>query len=117
LHKGGLFRGTVNFAKNADGTHDTSKSDSCELIDSQGNLVSSAVMLPPDADNDTKLSLIQENNMPHVFHYGILDIDKKIVRNKNFWSKHWSIEAGKHVEIPVDKAEFDFEYWEHGLVI
>lgn len=87
MHKRGLFRGPVKFARQEDGTVDINKSDTCELIDLNGNLVSSM-----------KLSL---SNL-YVFHLGYMSIDDRVLRNKNFWKKNWSVEAGRDVDIPLD---------------
>lgn len=87
LHKSGLFRGAVNFARKENGTIDTSRSDSCELIDNNGNLVPSK-MSP--ADIDTLRSLV----FPYVIHTGYLSLEDRLLRNKNFWKKHWLVESG-----------------------
>lgn len=86
MHKAGLFRGAVNFGRKEDGTVDINKSDTCELIDNKGNLVSTL---------DISLSDL------FVYHLGYMNLDDKVLRNKNFWKNHWSIEAGKEVEVPL----------------
>lgn len=87
LHKSGLFRGAVSFARKENGTIDTSRSDSCELIDNNGNLVSSK-MSPIDIDTLRSLAF------PYVIHTGYLSLEDRLLRNKNFWQKHWLVESG-----------------------
>lgn len=100
LHKGNLYRGAVNFAKRANGTIDTTKSDSCELIDSEGNLAKSKY-LPND------IRLLRKKNVPFVVHTGYLDFHNRILRNENFWKNHWEIESGG--EKPLHKVHSSIE--------
>jgi len=111
MHKSGLFRGAVNFAKKNNGYIDTNKSDSCELIDIDGNLVASK-MTPSD------INLLRNHNLPFVVHTGYVSLDDRLLRNKNFWSKHWLIESGG--EMPPHKIhekleDFDYSPKTHGL--
>jgi hypothetical protein len=117
LHKNGLYRGTVNFAKNSDGTHDVDRSDSCELINKNGDLVKTAAMISLSSDEDSVvLGYMIEMDLPRVFHLGYLDLRKKILRNKNFWKDHWAIEAGKHVDIPLEEEQLQrMMAGKHGL--
>ena len=108
LHKRtGAYRGVVNFARLANGHHDTSKSDSCELIDGWGNLLPSIYLLNPQSDIHTKLLSIKQYNLPYVVHYGYLNLDRRVQLNKDFWANHWSVEAGKKVEVPLDVNFFN----------
>lgn len=87
IHKSGLFRGPVNFAKKQNGFIDTSKSDTCELIDSYGDLVYSK-MCP------SNIELLREEKYPFVVHMGYLSLENRIIRNNNFWNNHWKVESG-----------------------
>lgn len=87
MHKAGLFRGPVSYARNSDGTVDTNKSDTCELIDKYGNLVLSKTY-PCD------INMLQTKKFPYVIHTGYIDLEARLIRNKNFWSQHWLIESG-----------------------
>lgn len=113
MHKAGLYRGAVNFARNSNGTVDTAKSDTCELIDARGNLVSS--LSSPVSIND-----LRNGNCPFVVHTGYLDLGGRVDRNRNFWKKHWEVESGgcppKH---KVHESLEDFNEWnaKHGLNI
>lgn len=93
LHKkAGCYRGPVNFAKRPDGTIDTDRSDSCELIDKNGELVESAQM---------QFDLNQYPAFPLVLHYGYLDLEKRKKINE-FWSPVWSARKGETVFVEKD---------------
>jgi len=113
LHKGNLFRGAVNFAKNKDGTVDTSRSDTCELIDLNGNLVQSKIF-------DKDINTLRSKIAPFVVHKGYLDLQNRILRNKNFWKQHWKIESGgfepKH-KVHESLEDFNENYYNHLLDI
>jgi hypothetical protein len=113
MHKSGLFRGAVNFAKKLDGTIDTNKSDTCELIDFNGDLATSRV---------TKCDIhsLQEGVLPFVIHEGYKDLDARLLRNKNFWAKHWLIESGGIApphKIHNSMDDFDMQYQKHKLLL
>jgi hypothetical protein len=113
LHKKDLYRGPVNFAKKNDGTVDTSKSDTCELIDNNGNLVSS-IQMPFDIES------LKTEQYPFVVHTGYMNLHNRLLRNKNFWAKHWFTESGgKEPEHKVHGSLEDFKenYQEHKLNI
>ena len=72
--KKGCNRGPVNFAKKEGGLIDTEKSDTCELIDENGNLIPSIKHNGFLANNDYfKFDIFY----PHVVHLGYLDLEKK----------------------------------------
>jgi len=106
LHKEGLCRGAVNFAKLENGKIDREKSDTCELIDPQGNLVATPKIYQNfENDNDYFNWLDQEAIF--VFHLGFLDFKKKIIRNKNFWNKHWEVVSGEKHNTALTTEEFE----------
>jgi hypothetical protein len=113
LHKEGYQRGAVNFARKDNGTVDTSKSDTCELIDINGNLVPSLVF-------DNSIESLRSGSVPFVVHAGYIDLEKRVKRNLNFWSNHWKVESGgeepKH-KVHKDISEFNEYYQEHLLKI
>ena len=104
MHKSGLFRGPVNFARKADGHIDTTKSDTCELIDVDGNLVISK-MTPYD------INVLRNNRLPFVVHTGYVSLNNRLLRNKNFWSKHWLTESGGTP--PAHKIHEKIEDFDH----
>lgn len=109
LHTDGLFRGVVKFANKEDGKIDIEKSDTCELVDVNGNLVETLVL-------PKSLSHIKDAGLPYVFHLGYLDIENRININK-FWKPVWENRAGREVtNIILDKEGFEgTETFEHNL--
>jgi hypothetical protein len=113
IHKTGLLRGPVNFAKKLDGFIDTQKSDGCELIDSFGNLVSSKIT-PYDIES------LRSGGLPFVVHMGYLSLEDRVKRNINFWDKHWLLESGGYSpphKVHKNLKEFTEEYFPHHLQI
>lgn len=113
MHKKDLYRGPVNWAKKENGTVDTSKSDTCELIDENGNLVY-CIQTPNDMES------LRKDNCPFVVHTGYLSLDNRILRNQNFWEKHWKIESGGEKpshKVHMNIEEFNENYQEHKLKI
>jgi len=108
LHKRGLKRGVVDFAKRPDGTHKIhgdGASDSCELLDENNRLVKSVQIVP---NNNMALMdwwKIQDSQSPFIVHHGYKDLDRRAEINKNFWSKMWEIEDGRPVNLPISAEE------------
>ena len=94
MHKDGLYRGIVNFAKKQDGKIDTDRSDTCELIDANGNLVQALKF-------DNSIEGLREGETPYVFHYWAVDKDQRIKQNE-FWQPVWSNRAGKEINNKID---------------
>lgn len=104
----GTNRGPVAFAKRSDGTIDTDKSDTCELINDRGDLINATI------DNRFQQTLNPE--FPHIIHLGYLDLKKRIENNK-FWQPVWSARNGKEVEVATDieTLEKENQAIPHGL--
>lgn len=98
--KEGVHRGPVNFAKRKNGTLDINKSDSCEAVDQNGDLV------PYFADNRFLDNL--DIRLPHVAHLGFLDLEKRAENNK-FWKPHWENRCQEHVDIATSIEELESE--------
>ena len=94
MHKDGLYRGIVNFAKKQDGKIETDRSDTCELIDANGNLVQTLKF-------NNSIEGLREGQTPYVFHYWAVDKDQRIKQNE-FWQPVWSNRAGKEVNNKID---------------
>ena len=78
LHKKqGSFRGSVGFAIKNNGSFDPEKSDTCELIDKNSNLIPCIGKLP------------MTQNGIKIIHLGYLDLEAKNKINKNFWGEIW----------------------------
>lgn len=111
MHKKGFYRGPVGFARNMDGTVDTNKSDTCELINDYGLLVDSKVM--PCAIDELR------DGSPFVVHFGYLDFQARVQRNEEFWHEHWKKESGgkpppHKVHMSVDELDQEQRSF-HGL--
>ena len=96
------YRGAVNFAKINNEVFDPEKSDTCELIDKDGNLINCLGCL-----NATDDSI-------KIFHLGFLDLNRRSQLNKNFWKDIWSerksLSQNKKIEandIFIDPNEFN----------
>jgi glycosyltransferase involved in cell wall biosynthesis len=102
IHKSGLYRGVWNGAKLDNGKIDIKKSDTCELLNKDGNLCSTAHIIE-------KLSVenIKKNNIPFIIHLGWLEWEIRQQQNKT-WQPIWSNRAGYEVsDILHEKQSFD----------
>jgi hypothetical protein len=120
LHKRGLKRGVVNFAKNADGTHDTNKSDSCELLNTYGDLVPAFLYFDEAAfpTKEAAANFLRDQNLPYVVHYGWIDLERRVEINRNFWRKQWGAEAGREVEVATELNKLEKrEMLSHNLAV
>jgi hypothetical protein len=106
MHKAGLYRGVVRFARLPNGLIDTSKSDTCELIDSVGNLVSTASITPPELLQPENAHLLSDRLF--TFHYGYLDFDYRVNINK-FWKEKWEDRSGKTESVILSREELEKE--------
>lgn len=100
VHRRGLKRGVVNFAKLPNGKFDKTKSDGCELLDLDGNLVPS-VSFPV-------LETVEEyddRRIPYIVHFGHADFIRRIRLNRNFWKKTWESYDGKPADVPLELSE------------
>jgi hypothetical protein len=107
MHKDRLYRGIVNFAKKQDGKIDTDKSDTCELIDANGNLVQTLMF-------DNSIEKLREGETPYVFHYWAVNEGQRIKQNE-FWQPVWSNRAGKNIDTKTDFSKIEKK--EHKLKI
>jgi hypothetical protein len=105
--KDGCYRGVVNFAKLNDKI-DIERSDTCELIDKDGNLIPSADIYN-GASNSDKINLFKNGN-PYIIHLGYLDLQKREKQNQ-FWKPVWENRKGGEVKI----SNIEKEYFKHGL--
>lgn len=112
IHKRGLYRGVWNGAKLANGKIDIDKSDTCELIDKNGNLVRGGRVCSLNSQS------IKNIDSPYVIHYGWLNWEDRQNQNE-FWKPVWENRKGGEVlNITQDKDIYDsIEVFEHGLEI
>lgn len=113
MHKRGFYRGPVGFARKIDGTVDTTKSDTCELIDSYDMLVRCKTLSPRIED--------LRSGSPFVVHFGYLDLNARVQRNQEFWGEHWQKESGGIApphKVHMNIEEFNGEtILKHGISI
>lgn len=110
------YRGAVNYAKREDGSLDINKSDSCELIDKNGNLIPYFVdsrFAEPFTNKEIESFDI---SMPHIIHLGYLDLTKRAEHNK-FRKKCWEAMEGRPVETAttVEQLEKENQCFPHKL--
>ena len=105
----GVNRGVWGGAKLSNGKIDIKKSDTTELIFTDGELV-------PTFWSQFNLEIIKRQNLPYVLHTGWMDFDQRIKMNK-WWAPHWTARAGENInDIILDKKELEeIPVVEHGL--
>lgn len=119
MHKAGLYRGVVNFAKLDNELFDPEKSDSCDLIDRNGDLVPTAVISPTNGLNPIELNqypfLLQDH--PYTLHYGYVNFDRRVGVVNKFWKPHWYNRGHKEVKITSKEELQKEEVIEHNLLL
>lgn len=118
LHRKGYERGPAAFARKSDGTVDTSKSDTCELIRPGGGLAPSFALMGDDIEDLGAYLDYIENAGTFVYHLGYVSYADRVARNRNFWNEHWKVESGgeppKH-KVHMDITEFNDDLTAHNL--
>jgi len=111
FHKGQAYRAPCKQSRKPDGTINTLMSDGCDLVDLEGNYVSTAFT------NNVKEDL--ENGLaPFVVHFGYVDLDSRLKRNHEFWHEHWYVEGGGQDpahKIHMKHEDFEYPYIKHKL--
>lgn len=95
LHKNHpyLTRGVVNEARLEDGSLDTSKSDTCELISREtGALVRASAIMAPLPQWMT-VAQLESGEIPFVYHLGWLNKAQRI-KQSAFWRDVWTARRG-----------------------
>lgn len=117
LHRDFLFRGAVNFGKLKNGI-DISKTDTCELIDSSGNLPPCFPIKKEDGYYDVQdyLDFI-ENEGLFVYHLGYADLDSRLKLNKEWWRdfKTKRNSGEEPFDIKTTKEDLNFPTIKHNL--
>lgn len=110
IHKAGINRGVPNFAKFPNGKIDTTKSDTTEPIDENGNLIQFHPTCAPDSLEPTNL----KNLSYYTFHLGYVNFEyrKKI---SEFWAPHWNLRSGTQTEKPATDESLSEDLIEHGI--
>lgn len=109
IHRAGLYRGVVDYAKKDDGSIDISKSDTTEVILSNGKL-------PRMICVSRDINDLQSGKIPYIFHKWAVDLDNRINQNK-FWKPVWVNRAKREVDdIILNKSDIEkIEVFEHKL--
>lgn len=107
IHKNGLKRGVWNEAKLPGGLFDTSKSDSCELLDSFGFLVPAINITPKEFLTPEYCHNLR--NYIYTLHLGYLDLNRRSDLNKNWWSEKWSDRSGHKENVVTSVAKLKKE--------
>ncbi len=112
LHKRGLFRGAVNFGIKSDGRPDYNRTSTDELIDKDGNLVSTYQTFSKDGALP-----YMKNGWPFVYHLGYCDFNARVKRNVEMWIPFWEKATGgdKNNHATDIKQLENKETFEHGL--
>lgn len=111
FHKGQAYRAPCKQSRKPDGTINTLISDGCDLVDLEGDYISTAFT------NNVKEDL--ENGLaPFVVHFGYVDLDSRLKRNHEFWHEHWYVEGGGQDpahKIHMKHDDFEYPYIKHKL--
>lgn len=106
MHKGGFRRGVWNGARRGDKI-DTSKSDTTEIIDMNGDLVRSYPIVPPQ--NLHPLFCFGLNKYIFTIHFGYLSFEHRININNKLWADHWALRSGGQENVATRKEQLDLE--------
>ena len=114
IHGSGLYRGAVNFGLKPDGRPDYNQTSTDELIDIQGQLVPTTMLVYGSSFDS--LARYVAAGWPLVYHLGYLNLSDRLERSiwwKSFWEKATGGDQNKH---PTTMAELaNREVIEHGL--
>jgi hypothetical protein len=111
----GCHRGVVNFAKLDNGKIDITKSDTTELLDYKGDLITSSYLLDPCLPQADLLSAMKFYNM-FVVHEGWLNKEQR-AKQAAFWKPHWENRGGQELQDTDINALYTQEYPLHNLYI
>jgi len=116
MHKDTIVRrGVVPEAEMGDGLFRQEVSDSTEPLNIHGQLGLFMPCIPniPSMWPQQSYLLV---NVPHVFHYGHLDQERRLKLNREFWFEHWKKRSGTDPVAPIIKEQIEpFYTVEHGL--
>ena len=110
-----IIRGRVGFAAREDGSTDISRSDTCEAIYANGDLVRHTSLLDPRFPDDLKLQYMAQGGIPYVFHTGWIHREQRL-KQSAFWAPVWRARDNSDKVKELTPEEFDaIEYKPHGL--
>jgi hypothetical protein len=113
MHKQGLYRGVWKHAELTNGKIDIKKSDTCELLNKNGDLCECGYLI-----QTLTPEIISKTSCPFIVHLGWLNWENRKNQNKT-WQPVWSNRAGFEVEdiIHEEKAFDQIKVLEHNLKI
>lgn len=102
MHKRGLHRGVWREAWLSYGKRfDTSRSDSCELLQPDGSLARALHIVPTQFLGAATHRML--NGHPFTVHTGYADLNQRVRVNKAIWADHWTLRNGGHdARVAVD---------------
>ena len=105
LNKNKAYRAPQIAARKSDGTINTCISDGCDLVDENGNFISTKISSP------NTLSYLESCTVPFVIHLGYVDLNSRLKRNHEFWNEHWHVDGGGQKPAHVSHMDEDsFKY-------
>ncbi len=108
-----LKRGRVQFAAREDGSTDIERSDTCELINENGQLAYTAPYV--GGPSQWWLPGMAQGVCPYVVHLGWLNKQQRL-RQSAFWAPVWSQRDGRKVEKALTNSDLDnIPYYPHNL--
>lgn len=111
FHKGQAYRAPSIAARKPDGSINTKMSDGCDLVNADGQFVSTTA-------TTNNLQSLELGISPFVVHFGYVDLDSRLKRNHEFWHEHWYVEGGgqdpAHT-IHMKHEDFEYPYIEHSI--
>lgn len=117
VHKDTVYeRGVPNFAERGSGLIDTSRSDTTEAINRNGDLCKfislvSMINLYPAFARTLE-------TFPYTVHHGYEKLEGKAAINRDFWKQHWEERSGRNENVVTELRDLEkVQTVEHGLVI
>lgn len=105
MHKEGFYRGVIRHAKRGDGKINTSMSDTCELIDMNGDLVRCSSFVHPMALNPMFADMLSD--FIFTVHLGHLSFEHRLNINNKLWKEHWELRSGHTENVFTHKNQLD----------
>lgn len=104
MHKEGFYRGVISSARRGDKI-DTSMSDTCEIIDVNGNLARCSSFVSPIVLNP----MFADQLSDYIFtvHLGYLSFEHRLNINNKLWSSHWRLRSGHEENVITSIDQLD----------
>jgi len=102
MHKEGFSRGVIRYARMGNKI-DTSRSDTCELIDSYGDLARCISLVNPMVLNPMFADML--NDYIFTVHLGYLSFEHRININNKLWKGHWELRSGHQENVAIHENQ------------